>query len=83
MPAGKFLRQLPNMTPVRLHRGMGNDMQKLSGKPRKETDVERRERLASALRQNLARRKAQGRARKAAGDGDGNGTAASPEVEEK
>lgn len=62
---------------------MVKDTQKSSGKPRKETDVERKERLASALRQNLARRKAQGRARKAAGDGDGNGTAASPEGEEK
>jgi len=52
---------------------MASDEQKPSGKPVKETDVERQERLAAALRQNLARRKAQGRARKAAGDGDGNG----------
>jgi hypothetical protein len=39
-------------------------------KPGKEAGEERKERLAAALRQNLARRKSQGRARKSAGKGE-------------
>ena len=37
------------------------------GRRGRETATERKEQLAAALRQNLARRKAQGRARKTAG----------------
>ncbi|WP_436642639.1 hypothetical protein [Microbaculum sp. FT89] len=47
---------------------MTGDDAKTSEKPKKEAPQGREERLAAALRQNLARRKAQGRARKTAGD---------------
>lgn len=44
---------------------MTDDGEKQSGRGRGAPEAERQERLAAALRRNLGRRKAQGRARKA------------------